>query len=91
MGFERESKWVSITKRNRVVVLGTLEHPENVQRVRASIEHSPRRSARKHAAAALGISDRTVRRILHADLRMHPYKMMVAQELSVTDWETRRT
>jgi len=63
---------------------------ENVQRVRASIEQSLRRSARKHAAA-LGISDRTVRRILHADLRMHPYKMMVAQELNVTDWETCRT
>ena len=64
--------------------------PENVQRVRASIVLSPRRSARKHAAA-LGISDRTVKRILHADLRMHPYKMMVEQELSVTDWENRRT
>ena len=49
--------------------------PENVQRVRASIEQSPRRSARKHAAA-LGISVRTVRRILHADLRMHPYKKL---------------
>ena len=57
--------------------------PENVQRVRASIEQSPRSSARKHAAA-LGISDRTVRRIIHADLKMYPYKMMVAQELSVT-------
>ena len=64
--------------------------PENVQRVRASIEQFPRRSARKQAAA-LGISDRTVRQILHAGLRMHPYKIMVAQELSVTDWETRRT
>jgi len=64
--------------------------PENVQRVRASIEQSPRRSARKHSAA-LGISDRTVRLIIRADLRMHPYKLMVAQELSVTEWETRRT
>ena len=53
--------------------------PENLQRVRASIEQYPRRFARKHAAA-LGISDRTVRRILHADLRMRPYKMVVAQE-----------
>ena len=51
--------------------------PENVQQVRASIDQSLRCSARKHAAA-LEISDRTVRRILHADLRMHPYKMMVA-------------
>ena len=57
--------------------------PENMQRVRASVQQSPRRSARKHAAA-LGIADRTVRQILHADLKMHPYKMMVAQELSVT-------
>jgi len=63
---------------------------ENVQQILASIEQSPRRSTRKHAAA-LGISDQSVRRILHADLKMHLYKMMVAQELSVTDWETRRT
>ena len=45
--------------------------PENVQRVLASMEQSPRRSPQKHAAA-LGISGRTVRRILHADLKMHP-------------------
>jgi len=51
---------------------------ENVQWIRASIEQSPRHSAQKYAAA-LGISDRTVRRILHANLRMHPYKMTVAQ------------
>ena len=54
------------------------------------MEQSPRCSAQKHAAA-LGISDRTVRRILNADLKKHPYKMMVTQELSVTDWETQRT
>jgi len=64
--------------------------PENVQRVRALIEQSPRHSARKHAAA-LGIFGGTVTQILHADLRIHPYKMIVAQELSVTDWETQRT
>ena len=55
--------------------------PENVQTVRASIEQSPRHSARKHTAA-LGISDRSVRWMLHQELRMHPYKMMLAQELS---------
>jgi hypothetical protein len=37
--------------------------------VRASIEQSPRRSARKHADT-LGLSDQSVRRILHRDLRM---------------------
>lgn len=41
-------------------------------------------------AIALGISDRSVRRTLHLDLKFHPYKMMVAQELSHRDWESRR-
>jgi len=68
----------------------SIRSPENVQTVRASIEQSPRRSARKHAAA-LGISDRSVRRMLHQQLGMHPYKLMLAQELSERDWETRRT
>lgn len=49
--------------------------PENIAAVRASIEQFPDRSARKHAAA-LRISSRTVRRILHSDLHLHPHKMM---------------
>ena len=51
--------------------------PENVDAVRQSFLRSPRRSARKHAAA-LGISDRSVRRILHSDLKFHPYKCVVS-------------
>lgn len=62
--------------------------PENIVAVRASIEQSPSRSARKHAAA-LGISSRTVRRILHSDLQLHPYKLSVVQELSPEDWVKR--
>jgi hypothetical protein len=34
---------------------------------------------------ALGISSRSLRRILHIDLKLHPYKMMLAQELSERD------
>ena len=56
-----------------------------------SIDRAISEAFRSKHAAALGISYRTVRQILHADIRMHPYKMMVAQELSVRDWETRRT
>jgi hypothetical protein len=52
-----------------------------VEAVSASIQQSPKRSARKHAMA-LGISSRSLRRILHADLKLHPYKIMLAQELS---------
>jgi methylphosphotriester-DNA--protein-cysteine methyltransferase len=63
--------------------------PENVEAVRASIQQSPKRSPRKHATA-LGISSRSLRRILHADLKLHPYKMMLAQELSKRDHANRR-
>ena len=52
--------------------------PENVEKVKISIERLPMPSASKHALA-LGISDRTVRRILHRDLNFHPYKVPVVQ------------
>jgi len=66
----------------------TTTGPENVAVVRASILKSPRRSALKHAAA-LRLSDRSVRRILHRDLRMHPYKIVIAQKLKGSDFENR--
>ena len=54
--------------------------------VRASIQKSARRSARKHAAA-LWLSDRSVRRILHRNLLMHSYKIAIAQKLKGRDFE----
>jgi len=62
--------------------------PENVEAVRASIQQSPKRSARKDAMA-LGISSWSLRRILHANLKLHPYKMMLVQELSERDHANR--
>lgn len=62
--------------------------PTNVLAVKESILQSPSRSARRHASA-LRLSDRTVRRILHLDLKFHPYKMMVVQELHEHDYQTR--
>ena len=62
----------------------TVRTPENVEAVRASIPKSPKRSTRKHATA-MSISNRSLRRILHAELKLHPYKMMFAQELSERD------
>jgi hypothetical protein len=61
----------------------TVRTPENVEAVRASIQQSPKRSAGKHAMA-LGISRRSLRRILHA------YKIMLAQELSERDHANHR-
>lgn len=63
--------------------------PENVQQVRVAVERSPRRSARRHAVA-LGMSARSLRRILHFDLHFHPYKIMMSQELSVQDCTNRK-
>ena len=67
----------------------TVRTPENVETVRASIQQSPKHSARKHAMV-LGISSRSLRRILHAYLKLHPYKMMLAQELSERDHANHR-
>jgi hypothetical protein len=61
-----------------------------VAAVRAQIEQSPRHSAQKHVDA-LQLSDQSVRRILHRNLKMHPYKIAIAQELSERDCETRTT
>jgi len=38
----------------------------------------------------LGISDRSLRRILHEDLSFHPYKLMLVQELHATDYDNRK-
>jgi hypothetical protein len=59
----------------------TATGPENVAAVRASIEQSLRPSARKHPDA-LRLSDRSMRRILPRDLKMHSCKIVIAQELS---------
>jgi hypothetical protein len=61
---------------------------QNVERFRASLVRSPRRSARKHAIA-LQITDRSIRRILHDDLHFHPYKMQIVQCLENDDKQGR--
>lgn len=58
--------------------------PENIAIVREAIERSPRRSARRHSVA-LGLSDRSVRRILHKDLHFHAYKIQIVHALQEQD------
>ena len=79
----------SALKRKSTGRLRTARTPENVAAVRASVQQSPRRSTFKRAQA-LRLSERSLRRILHNDLKMHPYKMMMAQKLSERDIETRK-
>ena len=67
----------------------TVRTPENVERVRAAIFKSPRRSAHKYSAA-LGMSSRTVRRILHEELNFHPYKLAVVHQPDPHDYAARK-
>ena len=66
----------------------SVKTPENMGAVRAAFEQSPRHSARKHVTA-LSMSNRFLRRILHEDIKFHPYKMMIVQELMPPDFQNR--
>ena len=67
--------------------VATARTPENVERVREAVVRSQTRSAWRHAVE-LGMSESTVRRILHKDLGFHPYKMIV-QTLNEGDYQQR--
>jgi len=49
-----------------------------------AIVKSPRHSVRRHSAA-IGLSDRSVQRILHKDLNFNRCKIAIVQELSDHD------
>ena len=66
----------------------TVRTPENIERVREAFERSPRRSAVRHATT-LGITPRSVRRILHNDLHYHTYKFQIVQALNTRDYGAR--
>lgn len=85
------SKWVehfrlhgNVLPKNISTRVPTVVTPENVDRVRVSVEESPRRSTRKRAQA-LGISRRSLQTILAKHLKFHPYKIVVVQRLLPTD------
>ena len=63
----------SVLKRRLPGRIPTARTPGNVDKLRMAIVKSPRRSVRRHSAA-IGLSDRSVRRILHKDLNFHPTK-----------------
>jgi len=62
----------------------TVRTAENVDKLRMVTVKSPRRSVRRHFAA-IGLSDRSVRRILHKDLNFHSYRIAIVQELNDRD------
>jgi len=54
----------------------TVRTPENVDMLRMATVKSARRSVRRNSAA-IGLSDGSVRRILHKDLHFLPYKIAI--------------
>lgn len=65
----------------------TIRTPENIQKVKKSFWKSPTRSIMKRSSA-LQLTT-TVRRIVKKDLKLHAYKIVVAQELKPQDHDAR--
>ena len=59
--------------------------PDNVGSVRRLVIESPWRST-KRRASILGLSRRSLQRILHGKLNFHPYKIMIVQKLLPSDF-----
>ena len=62
--------------------------PENIAVVRETIERSSHRSARRHSVS-LGLSEASVRRILHKDLHFYPYQSPVTHVPHERDYVNR--
>ena len=62
----------------------TVRTPQNTDAVRTSFEQSPRRLA-VHHSKKLGLSESSIKHILHLDLHFHPYKLQVVQKLEEGD------
>ena len=66
----------------------TLRAPENIAAVVESVCEAPSTSIHRRSQQ-LNISETSLRRILHKDLGMTPYKVQVVQELKPIDHPTR--
>lgn len=76
------------TMKKRTGSVKSVRTPENIDRVRTAVLRSPTRSARRQAIS-LGISNRSVRRILHNDLNHHPYKIQLVHAMNNADHVSR--
>lgn len=84
--FEREYTLLDLKKPTR---MRTGRSEENIAAVAASVHDDPNLSYRRRAAE-LGLSQETTRRILRLDLGLHPYKIVLTQQLKPEDHSRRR-
>ena len=71
-------------KKVRLARVNTVRTDATIQRVREAFQRSPRRSAKRHSIT-LGLSRATLGRILHKDLKFHPYKIQITHHLHEGD------
>ncbi|CAH2088890.1 unnamed protein product [Euphydryas editha] len=62
---------------------------ENIREVEISVRNDPESSSRKRSAA-LAIPRTSLRRILHLDLKLHPYKVQIVQKMKPNDYIQRK-
>lgn len=60
--------------------------PSRTTRTLENVESKSRKQSTRKHAAAFTVPDLTVRRILHEDLKIHPYKVAVVQKLNPRDF-----
>ena len=75
-------------KRKPPGLLRSVRTPENGDIVRRAVLASPRRSARRQALA-LRMSRLSLYRIKNDELKFHPYKIMIVQQLAEGDFAQR--
>ena len=68
----------------------SLRTAENIERVRQAFVRNPRQSASRNIIS-LRMSDCMVGRILHEDLNIHPYKMVMFEAINNIDNVNRKT
>jgi hypothetical protein len=73
----------SVLRKKPAAVTRSVQTPETTA-VRATFTWSPNRSARRHAMSC-NLSRTSLRRILFKDLKLHPYKLQIVQELKPTN------
>ena len=88
MGTELSGKCFGFKKKNRGRI-PTARTPEYIDKVRMAIVKGPKGSVRRHSAA-IGLSERSLRRIVEKELNFHPYKIAIVQELNDHDMANRR-
>jgi hypothetical protein len=75
-------------KEERRLRAPAVRSPENLEALRVATQRSPGKSTRK-ASRELGISRRSIQRILNSDPKLFPYKISVLHKLSEHDKERR--